>query len=229
MDDPPAELLHFTSKDGLLGIVAHGFALQPCDRRLLDDLFGADRPFSGDAQNFGMVCFTEASLHDSAEVRKKGNFAIAMKSVWAVANDVRKVTYVSREEAQASHDAVRCAMDDLTRRIEHPDDEAIKFAYKNKDFAQWLGASKYANILAEYEYMQTTDDLAQREWRVTQHLPFYNQPPRTVPSPEGWGGLLFFKKFQPQDVAFFACHASEVDSLHASLPAEFRSVAIRTF
>ena len=68
----PEALIHFTTRPAVLGILDKGFAFIPCDRRLLDDLFGKNRPFVGDPQNFGMICFTDAPLSETREVRKKG-------------------------------------------------------------------------------------------------------------------------------------------------------------
>ena len=64
-----------------------------------------------------------------------------------------------------------------------------------------MGAPEYAEILDEYEYFQTSRDKAQREWRITQKLPFYNFQPGQVPSSKRWG-RLYFRKIEPQDIKF---------------------------
>ena len=116
------KLIHFTSEAGFIGILTNGFALLPCDRRLLDDLFGTRRPFTGDPRNFGMVCFTDAPPSDAGPVRKKGDYGISMKFEWAVLHGARKVQYVGRLRAWMVRHRFRREMNQLPQQIDFPDD-----------------------------------------------------------------------------------------------------------
>ena len=220
-------LIHFTSKDGLCGILENGFALLPCDRALLDDLFGRNRPFEGDPQNFGMVCFSEALLEKSAPVRKKGNYGIAVKFDWAEENGIRKVQYISRLKAFRLQRRFRKAVETLKSRIGYPEDEGLKLAFKNKEFAAFMGAPEYTEILDEYEYFQTSRDKAQREWRITQKLPFYNLQPGQVPSGKRWG-RLYFRKIEPQDIKFLVCPTGHEAATRNFIPNRYRCLEIKS-
>lgn len=225
MENP---LIHFTGKSALIGILKTGFALMPCDRRLLDDLFGTNRPFEGDPQNFGMVCFTEAPLNKSKEIRKKGDYGIAVKMEWALDKGIRKVKYLGRSETHLLREKYKRAIRQMQNAIRFPDDEGLKLAFKNKEFAAFLGAPAYAALLDEYEYSQTLRDEKQMEWRITQHHPFYNAEPGVVPSAEGWGGILFYVKFDLQDVAYLVSPSGKHKELRRDLPRKFRQLEIRT-
>lgn len=219
------QLIHFTREEGLIGILHNGFALMPCDRLLLDDLFGGERPFKGDPQNFGMVCFTDAPFNKAGPVRKKGDYGIAVKFAWAEQHGVRKVRYISRLYAWFMRFRFRKEMEHLSQQIDFPKDEGLKLAYKNKEFAAFMGAPGYGAALDDYEFMQTVRDKKQREWRITQPLPFDNSMPGEIPSPEGWG-FLYFKKLEASDIEFLMCPTGKTKYILDKVPEQFRSLKI---
>lgn len=116
-------------------------------------------------------------------------------------------------------------MEHLSGQIESPDDEGLKLAYRNKEFAAFMGAPGYSAALEEYEFMQTVCDKSQREWRITQHLPFYSLQPKQVPNPKGWGHL-YFKKFDVSDVEFLICPSGKAKVILGKIPKGFRSVRL---
>ena len=220
------QLIHFTDERGVAGILANGFALMPCDRLLLDDLFGSNRPFAGDPQNFGMVCFTEASLEDAGPVRKKGDYGIAVKFEWAEKHGARKVQYVGKAAAWVLRFKFRYQARLLTQKIGSPCDKGMALAYENKEFAGLLGAQGYQALLERYEYMQTARDRLQREWRITQKYPFQGVRPKEVPNEDGWSGLLRYKKIRNEDVEFLICPIGMRDNFLKCIPDEFRTLDI---
>jgi hypothetical protein len=227
MEDMPVTLTHFTSMEGFLGILRSGFAFLPCSRELLDDLFGTRRSFVGDPQNYGMVCFTDASIEKASAVRKKGNYCIAMHERWAAEKGARKVEYIGPFRTFCFRQSVRAALKEIQRTIKSPDDEGLKLAFRNKQFAELLGATQYAQVLDRYEFCQTWRDRKQREWRISQKLPFYDRPERALPSTDGWSGLLQYLSFGTKDVVFLGCPEDEERRLRPLLPKEFSDVPFR--
>lgn len=219
-------LTHFTSRAGLLGILENGFAIKPCDRLLIDHFFGTDRPFVGDAQNFGMVCFTEAPLDNAGVVRRKGDYALVLSRKWAISNRACKVEYLSAKAASKFRPRMLAAIKEVEAAMLFPGDDFWRLAYRNKEFAHSIGAKKYALLLDKYEYCQISDDAGQREWRITQKRPFYNLSSKELPSPEGWGKMMFFLPFTVEDVVCLACPAGAKDGLVEALPAHFAKTPI---
>lgn len=224
----PDLLYHYTSRAAVIGILERGFAYMPCDRLLLAAFFGRNRPFMGDPQNYGMVCFTEAPPKQARAVRKKGDHFLAMRAEWARDKGVRKVRYFGPYDTWRLRRQFMAALKEMTAMIAYPDDEGLKLAYRNKAFAALLGASKYAELLDLYEYSQTWRDRGQREWRITQKLPFYDLPSGQLPSPEGWG-MLHYLRFNADDVAFIGCPTARAEEVRNALPMFARSIQIQEF
>tara|TARA_R100001143_G_scaffold60820_1_gene60640 strand:- start:872 stop:1405 length:534 start_codon:yes stop_codon:yes gene_type:complete len=173
-----------------------------------------------------MVCFTEASLEDAGPVRKKGDYGIAIKFEWAEKHGVRKVRYISKAAAWALRFKFRYQMRLLTREIGSPGDKGMALAYGNKEFAGLLGAKGYQSLLEQYEYMQTSCDRLQREWRITQKYPFQGIRPKEVPNEHGWEGMLRFKKIRSEDVEFLICPKGMKGNFLTCMPDEFRTSGI---
>lgn len=168
-------------------------------------------------------------------IRDFGPFAIEMSDTWIAANSFRQVKYLRKHGIvrRALSFLVNDALADVDRAVnaQYPEDSFRKMAYTNKNIAGILGATKWAQFLAVYEYMEPHEHKYQHEWRYARPEPFYNNYPiertaKLLDQDAGWTRFVFTLKFKPADVVRVFAPPAEHDGLMRILPTDFSDVAI---
>lgn len=230
-------LTHYTkSAEAVANILRYGFAWFPNVRRLTNLLI-PDRDFSKrEPQEFGMVSFTEIEPPCAAAHRRQfGPFGIVVSKKWANEKEAQRVIYVDDRgpltETFCSLFAEGYA--DLTRRINHPDDDAWLMAYENKNIAGALSGSVFwSNLLQLWEYLEPASSAAQREWRIVNPVPHYSlskdktKAIAQVSPPQGWANAMNVLPIPQSEVVALVCVGNARTNLRANLPPNFRDIEI---
>ncbi len=183
-----------------------------------------------------MVSFTElvpseAVTHSSVF----GGFGVIIRDEWAAAKQVQRVIYLDASgPVTAAWQAVfAIGYDDLTARIKYPDDGAWLMSYHNKAVADTVaGAQLWANLLQVYQYMESAEFSAEREWRAIQPMPNYSistsasEAVGSISPARNWARHLNALTFSPTDVAALVCPSSQLAALRGVLDVGYANVAI---
>lgn len=230
-------LTHYTNSiEALLGILTNGFAFAP-NRRNLMPLLVPEHDFSRrEPQQFGMISFTELEPDHAGTLSQSfGPFGVVVSEEWARAHRAERVIYV--EDDGPALDAWRSLFaigyQDVTARIEHPDDAAWLMSFENKAMAGAVaGSALWAALLQLYEYMESAGNSAQREWRIVHPHPYYSlsdskdEVIRQVSPPQGWAQSLNVVRVSRGDMEALVCPRSKYGSLQRALPDRFADVAV---
>lgn len=230
-------LTHYTSGlEQLVGILANGFAWVANRRNLMPVLLPTHDYTKREPQQFGMVSFTELSPAEAASHTSVfGQFGVVVRDEWAVAKQVQRVIYLdpTGPASAAWKSLFAIGYNDLAARIQFPDDAAWKMSYHNKAMAGAVaGSMLWANLLQIYEYMESSEFSAEREWRVVQSTPNYSiseSPGAAVASvspARGWANLLNALTFRPSDISALVCPSSRVIGLRQALSPPYAQIAI---
>jgi hypothetical protein len=188
-------------------------------------------------QQFGMISFTELDPKQARDhASTYGPFGVVVSDSWARAKGAERVIYV--DDVGPAFDAwrslFRAGYRDLTSRIKHPDDAGWLMAFENKAVAGAVaGSVLWAALLQIYEYMQSAEDSAEREWRIVNPLPNYSvsdysrkEAIRQASPPEGWAQHLNVVRVARGDVGALLCPRTERDRLVGALPAEYNNAPV---
>ena len=230
-------LTHYTlAIEALVGILKNGFAWVP-NRRDLMPLLVPEHDFSKrEPQQFGMISFTELEPEDANPHRSVfGPFGVVVSRGWAATNRAERVIYIESDgpALDAWRSLFLAGYRDVAARIEHPDDAAWLMSFENKAMAGAVaGSTLWAALLQLYEYMESADFAAEREWRIVHPHPYYSlsdskkEVIRQVSPPQGWAQFLNVVRISPPDVEALICPRSEYQSLQRALPEGYGSVAV---
>jgi len=203
--------IHYTSSlEGLLGIVRHGFIINPCQRKTLYQFTDRNEFIAREPQYFGMVCLHGFKVIPSLRYWEKyGPFGIEMSPDWVVEKGFRKVRYIksqgrSRDRIKAFFDEAIEELDDIVNS-QHPEDGFRQRAYTNKAVAELLGARKWADFLTHFEIMEPYENSYECEWRFSRPEPLYNDDPVSqvvdnLNNDRGWSRHIYPLKFSGSDV-----------------------------
>lgn len=203
--------IHYTSSlEGLLGILKHGFIINPCQRKTLSQFTDRSEFSVREPQYFGMVCLHGFKVVPSLRYWDKyGPFGIEMSPEWVAENGFRRVHYVKKNGR--NHRRIKAFFDEAIEELDeivnsqYPEDGFRQMAYTNKAVAGLLGASKWVNFLNFYETMEPYENSYEREWRFSRPDPLYNDDPipqvvDNLNNDRGWSRHIYPLKFSVSDV-----------------------------
>jgi hypothetical protein len=234
------QLVHFTDNcEDIPSILADGFILRLHRRGLIQQFLDESLFAEREPQEFGMVCFTEIPISESALHRATfGQYGIGVTEEWAKRHRAQRVLYIPSEGPvfEAFQFLFRWAAKEVEADIaQHPDDACRVMTWTNKNQAHVFGCHGWETMLTVYEYMQPESMSPQVEWRIVQPLPLYSDATETIAEAlqiaRTWGRAGGFNnvKVRPADVAFLCCPAASQGQLREALPREFARVEIRTY
>ena len=233
------QFTHYTRDISAIGkILVNGFAYVPNRRNLIVNFLPRHDFGEREAQEFGMVSFTELATDRAQDARKLfGNYGIMVSEKWASSHHMQKVLYVARDGPvfEAFRWLFQRAYKDLTDKISFPDDAAWQMAFTNKEMAGVAGGLLYGNLLQIYEYMEPIEHSYQQEWRIVHPHPVYGYAKETqevienVSPPEGWAKFVHVIPLVYANVVGFVCPAGEEDVFRGALPAEYKAKYVATF
>jgi Putative abortive phage resistance protein AbiGi, antitoxin len=229
-------LTHYTfGIDSLIGILANGFAWVANPRDLMPLLL-PDCDFSRrEPQQFGMVSFTELGPTEAASHTSVfGQFGVVMQAEWVADKEIQRVVYIdSSGPATASWQSIfAIAHDDLTSHLRFPDETAQLMEHHNKAMARIRGAVLWADLLQMYEYMESSDFAAEREWRAVVSTPNYSisesrsDAVASISPAKNWAKYFNALTFCPRDVKALVCPSASVSLLRRALSPSFAHVEI---
>lgn len=233
----PRRFIHCTKDaETVARILRHGFIIHPCERNVLSYFTKREEFRSREPQFFGMVSMHSFRFKPGKRfIRAFGPFAIEMSYTWIAANSFRQVKYLRKHGFYrwALSFLVHDALADVDRAVnaQYPEDSFRKMAYTNKNIAGILGATKWAQFLAVYEYMEPHKHKYQHEWRYARPEPFYNNDPiertaKLLDQDAGWTRFVSTLQFKPADVVRVFAPPAEHEELMRMLPTDFSDVAI---
>lgn len=233
----PRRFIHCTKDAETVGrILRHGFIIHPCERKVLPYFTTREEFRNREPQFFGMVSMHAFRFTPGKRfIRHFGPFAIEMSDTWIAANSFRQVKYLRKDGffRWVLSFLVSDALDTVDRVVtaQYPEDSFRKMAYTDKNIAAILGATKWAQFLAFYEYIEPHEHKYQHEWRYARSEPFYNNDPiertaKMLDQDAGWTRFVSTLKFKPADVVRLFAPPAEHEGLMRILPTDFSDVAI---
>ena len=203
--------IHYTSSlEGLLGILEHGFIINPCQRKTLSQFTDRSEFNAREPQSFGMVCLHGFKVIPHVKYWDKyGPFGIEMSPMWVMENGFRRVHYIKRhgrksDKNQVVFDEALKELDDIVNS-KHPEDEFRQMAYTDKVVARFLGAQKWADFLTFFEITEPYENAYECEWRFSRSDGFcildpIEQVVDNLNNDQGWSKHLYPLKFARSDV-----------------------------
>lgn len=231
-----SQLIHYTKDATTVGsILRKGFLLIPNQRHLLGQLVEDDVDWGQEAQEWGMICFSELPVSATSFHRQVfGDYGIAVSWEWARKNHAEAVLYLRLEGplfdiwkhifTTAYRDAKMWSEDE-----QHPWDGPL--AIFRSTMAAQNRAIDWAVLLKIHEYMQPHRDSAQVEWRIVNKYPFSfsakdkaGMIEQALKLADTW--QLANLRLQPDDVNYLICPLGTETELRDKLPSGFSSCEI---
>lgn len=231
--------IHCTnSLNALIGILNHGFILNPCQRKTLGYFSNREEFIEREPQYFGMACVHGFKvLPNHRYWSKYGPFGIEMSPKWVIESGFHRVNYINPEGIKfhllkKHFDAALSELDALVY-AEHPDDAFRQMAYTNKNVAGVLSAMKWVEFLTAFEYMEPYENSFEREWRFVRKEPLYNDDSIQVMVDNlnndcGWSRHIYPFKFECADVVRIHSEENIVEELRKILPSDYSGIEIDT-
>ena len=192
---------HYTTKEGLLGILKEGFKASYCKEQFKDN--------AGNLQYIGipMISFCDIPLSLISQILYgEGKYAIGMKRTWGIRKGLTPVLYYSNNENSM-----------ITKSISDSCSKFYTNEINNKTLKyKILGISKPMRKYKVDKPNQETDNYREREWRKV----FYREKWKNEIEYEKWrgkGGKPFLNDkliFKPTDIEFII---TENDSIASEL------------
>lgn len=235
------ELTHYTnSMNKLVGILNNGFAWTTRTRDLMHFLVPQHDFSEMDAQQFGMICFSERTPTTCfSDTQNFGSFGITVTNEWAQKHKAQPVVYLDTSGgpfAESFKKVFQIGYDDLKRRIDFPRDKCQTAAFHNKHAAAAVvGAHLWASLLQIYEYLEPSINSSEKEWRLVYPLPNYTHANSRIEDiienaspPTGWGIHTDVVPIENKDVKRLVCREADKYELIEKLPPDFNSTPIMT-
>lgn len=231
-------LAHYTTETAVPSILEHGFLTIPSPRLLICQLLNMP-PHDEEPQRFGMVSFTRLRVFGMRHHRRVfGDYAIVVNAAWARRKGARRVIYVPSsgprfDEWSAYFRAAHRRLQERRKASPWSDDAAWDMAFLSSHMAAVRGAPEWAQALRVYEFLQTSEHVAQEEWRIVSNEPTgFNTPS------EDRNGLvreaLAFSKWklacvtiEPKDVACVLAPKNRIPAVRECLPPGFEQIDVR--
>jgi hypothetical protein len=148
---------------------------------------------------------------------------------------VQQVIYI--EEGSPALDAWQAllltGLRDFEGRVQFPDDKfQTKMGFENKAATGVMGSMLWASLLQLYEYMESSNFVDKREWRIVNPDPNYSIREIThaaigqVSPPQGWAQHMNVGPVSPGDITKFICPRGEFREFQSALSAEYRNIPI---
>jgi hypothetical protein len=220
--------IHYTSSlEGLLGILKHGFIINPCRRKTLELFTDRSEFIRREPQYFGMVCLHGFKVKPSFRYWEKyGPFGIEMSPCWVAEQGFQKVRYIKKHGKEL--DGIKVFFDEAIEELDdivnsqYPEDEFRQMAYTNKIIAGVLGARKWTEFLTNFENMEPYENSYECEWRFSRPDPLYNDDriPSVVDNlnnDRGWSKHIYPLKFSGSDVLKIHVNGDCAENLKSQL------------
>jgi hypothetical protein len=226
------------SLDAVIGIMNHGFIVNPCQRKTLGYFTNRDEFVVREPQYFGMTCLHGFKyLPNYKYWGQYGPFGLEMNPKWVVENGFHNVNYIKPcglkfRRLKIKFDYALAELDAVIDS-EFPDDAFRQMAYTNKNIAGVLGAKKWVEFLAEFEYMEKYKNSFEQEWRYVRKEPLYNCD--SIPviidnlnNNRGWSKHIHTFKFSPKDLVRIHMEEADKERFREVLPSGYSGIEVQT-